>query len=189
MSAASVRWRRCGGSSLRKGLSSGSASSRASSGGMASWRVSSSVSSCPVTGRAGCGVVALVDGHSAGAGRARGSRGGLAVRHGGALQHQPPLRLMGRPPCADTVAPVDALVDEARFPHPGLAHERHHLPVAGPGPRQGLAQGRQLRVAADKAGQPRATAAWRRCRSALVPTRSKTSTGAVSPLTGRVPAR
>ena len=60
--------------------------------------------------------------------------------------------------------------------------------MAGRRPRQGLAQGRQLRVAADKAGEPRATAAWRRCRSALVPTRSKTSTGAVSPLTGTGPS-
>jgi hypothetical protein len=49
---------------------------------------------------------------------------------------------------------VDALIDQTRFPHPGLAHERHHLPMAGRRPRQGLAQGRQLGVAACKAGQP-----------------------------------
>ena len=109
-----------GRSSLRKGLSFGSASSRASSGGMASWRVSSSVSSCPVTLARRVRVRRpRRHGHSAGAGRARGSRGGLAVRHGGALQHQPSLRLWGKAaPCADTVAPVDALVDGRDFPTP-----------------------------------------------------------------------
>ena len=94
MSAASVRWRRWGGSSLRKGLSSGSASSRASSGGMASWRVSSSVSSCPVTrarrvrGASPSSTWALAP-EQVECGEVGG---GLAVRRGGALQHQPPLR-------------------------------------------------------------------------------------------------
>ena len=47
--ASRVRWRRWGGSSCQEGLSSGKASSSASRAGSVSWRVSSSVSTCPVT--------------------------------------------------------------------------------------------------------------------------------------------
>src|SRR5918992_2797638 len=47
--ASSVRWRRCGGSSCTKGLSSGRASRSDSSAGTTSWRAASSVTTCPVT--------------------------------------------------------------------------------------------------------------------------------------------
>ena len=45
----SVRCRRWGGASVRKGLSAGRASRSASSAGTVSWRAGSSVSTCPVT--------------------------------------------------------------------------------------------------------------------------------------------
>ena len=70
--------------------------------------------------------------------------GGLAVGYGRALQHAPALR----------VVRVDTLIDEAGLAHPGLADHGDHLPMAGPRPLQGLHQGRELRVAADKAGEP-----------------------------------
>ena len=70
--------------------------------------------------------------------------GGLAVGHGATLQHQPALRAVR----------VEELVDQARFAHPGLAQQRDDLPLAGPGPCQGLLQGREFRLAPDKARQP-----------------------------------
>ena len=57
-------------------------------------------------------------------------RGGLAIREGAALQHQPSLR----PRC------VEALLDQAGLAHPRLAHHRHQLAMAAPGPFQGLVQ-------------------------------------------------
>ena len=70
--------------------------------------------------------------------------GGLAVGHGGALEHPPALR----------VVRVDTFIDEAGLPHSGLADHGDHLPVSGPSTLQGLDQGRELRVASDKAGEP-----------------------------------
>src|SRR5262249_51538502 len=65
--------------------------------------------------------------------------GGLAVGHGTALQPQPTLRVVGRAaPRADTVAPVQELVDQARLAHPGFPDEGDHLPLAGPGAGQSL---------------------------------------------------
>ena len=40
------------------------------------------------------------------------------------------------------------------FPTPGLADYRHHLPLAGARLLQGLHQGRELGITADKAGEP-----------------------------------
>ena len=81
-------------------------------------------------------------------------RRGLAVRHRGALQDQPPRRVVGRAaPCADTVAPVDELIEQARLPHPGLADHGHHLAVTRRGTRQCLPEGRQLLLPPHKAGE------------------------------------
>jgi hypothetical protein len=49
---------------------------------------------------------------------------------------------------------VDTLIDQAGLPYPGLADHGDHLPLSGSSMLQSLAQGRQLRVAADKAGEP-----------------------------------
>src|SRR5207244_4058957 len=68
----------------------------------------------------------------------------LAVGHRGALEHPPALRMVR----------VDTLIDEAGLPYPGLTDHCDHLPVSGSSMLQGLDQGRELRVTADKAGQP-----------------------------------
>ena len=70
--------------------------------------------------------------------------GGLAVGHGATLQPQPALR----------VVRVEELVDQARFAHPGLAQEGDDLPLAGPGPCQGLLQRLQLGLPPHKGRQP-----------------------------------
>jgi hypothetical protein len=49
---------------------------------------------------------------------------------------------------------MDKLIHQAGFPHPGLADDRDHLPMACPRTLQGLPQRHELRVAADKAGEP-----------------------------------
>ena len=103
---------------------------------------------------------------------------GLAIRHRGALQHPPALRAVG----------VDALVDQARLAHAGLAHQGDHLAMARAAPAPGPAAGPPAPAAAPQSGvRPRATAACKRRRSALAPTSSKTSTGSASPLTGTGP--
>ena len=71
-------------------------------------------------------------------------RRGLAVGHGATLQPQPALRVVG----------VEELVDQARFAHPGLAQERDDLPLASPGPCQGLLQRLHLGLPPDKGRQP-----------------------------------
>jgi hypothetical protein len=49
---------------------------------------------------------------------------------------------------------MPTLVDETGFPDPGFPNHRHHLAVSCPGTLQGVDQGRELRVASDKAGEP-----------------------------------
>ena len=52
----------------------------------------------------------------------------LTVGHRGALEHAPALG----------VVRVRKFIDQARFPHPGLAHECYHLAMPGSGLFQGL---------------------------------------------------
>src|SRR5262249_14754549 len=68
----------------------------------------------------------------------------LAVGYRGTLEYPPALGAWG----------MDTLVHQARLPHPGLADDRHHLPMADSRTLQGLAQGRHFRVPAHKAGEP-----------------------------------
>ena len=69
--------------------------------------------------------------------------GRLAVGHRGTLQHPPALRVVG----------MDTLVHQAGLPHPGLAHDGHHLAVASAGLVERLAQGGEFRLAPHKAGE------------------------------------
>ena len=49
---------------------------------------------------------------------------------------------------------VHKLVDQARFPDPGLTHHGRHLSLPRPGLLQGLLQQRELLVPSDKLTQP-----------------------------------
>ena len=69
---------------------------------------------------------------------------GLAVGHRATLQAQPALR----------VVRVEELVDQARFAHAGLPQEGDDLPLAGPGPCQGLLQRLQFGLPPHKGRQP-----------------------------------
>ncbi len=71
-------------------------------------------------------------------------RGGFAIRHRGALEHAPALG----------VVRVRKFIDQARFLHPGLAHQCHHLTMPSSGLCQGLVQGVELALPSDKARQP-----------------------------------
>jgi hypothetical protein len=82
---------------------------------------------------------------------------------------------------------MDTLIDQAGLADPSLTDHGHHLTVACPSTLQGLDQGRELRVASDKAGEPRTAAACKRRRIPLAPTSSKMSTGLLSPFTGMDP--
>jgi len=69
---------------------------------------------------------------------------GLTVGHRATLQPQPALR----------VVRMEELVDQARLPHPGLAEEGDHLPLASPGPGQSLLQCLDLGLPPDKGREP-----------------------------------
>src|SRR5207244_12869267 len=68
----------------------------------------------------------------------------LAIRHRGALQHQPPRCVMG----------MDELIDQARLSHARLADHGHHLAMTRPGPLQRLLQNSQLLLPSHEAGEP-----------------------------------
>ena len=69
-------------------------------------------------------------------------RRGFAVRHRGALQHPPALR----------VVRVDHLIHQAGLAHPRLPYQGDHLAMPGLRPRQGLVQRLQLGAAAPQRG-------------------------------------
>ena len=80
------------------------------------------------------------------------------------------------------------LIGQARLAHAGLAHQRHDLAVPGLPPAPAPDAGPRARAAVPtKRVSPRAAAAWKRRRSALAPTSSKTSTGSGKPFTGTGP--
>src|SRR5262249_38583014 len=83
----------------------------------------------------------------------------LAVRYGGALEHQPLRRMMG----------VDELIDQARLPHPRLTDDGDHLTMTRLCTSQSLDQRRQLQIPSDKAGQP---PGYRRLQAPLESTRT-----------------
>ena len=178
--ASSVRWRRCGGSSVqeRAVLRQGIQQRQQGRDGVLEGLVERQHLPGHL-GADGARVVAVLDVAVALEQVEHREVGrGLAVGHRGALQHQPALGVVG----------VDELVDQARLAHAGLAHQRHHLACPAPARCQGLLQRLQLRSAARQSGvSPRATAACKRRRMALAPTSSNTSTGSASPLTGTGP--
>ena len=88
-------------------------------------------------------------------------------------------------PAVDVRRPGE-LVQQTGLANARLPNDRHDLTMAGTGPFQGLAEGRQLRLPPHEARAGRA-AACKRVRAAAAPTSSKTSTGAVSPFIGTGP--
>ena len=137
LSAVSVRWRRCGGSSRRNGLSSGRASSSARRAGCILERFIKRQRLPGHLSANGAGVVVLLDvGVALEQVNDREIRGGLAIGDRGALQHQP----------GTGAVRVDKLVHQARLAHTGLADQRHHLAVPRPRPLLGVAEGVEFRL-------------------------------------------
>ena len=68
----------------------------------------------------------------------------LAVGDRRTFEHEPSLGTVG----------MHKLIDQARFPNPGLSHYRRHLPMPRTGLLQGLLQRLQLMVPSDKPAQP-----------------------------------
>src|SRR5215468_2918184 len=98
----------------------------------------------------------------------------LAIRDRGAFEDQPPRR----------VVRVDELVDQARLPHAGLPHQRHHLAMTGPSPLQGLLQCRQLVLPPYEAGEPPCCAGLQTPSDRTGPDQLKDLHGLCEPLDG-----
>ena len=103
---------------------------------------------------------------------------GLAVGDRAAFEHEPVVGVMG----------AGELVDQAGLAHPRLPNDRHDLAVAGASALQGLAQGLDLRLPPDEAGEPTGRKRLQTRPGGAAPTSSNTSTGSASPLTATGPS-